>query len=339
MDFFNAPTETLDWAALVAEELEALEGIYGEDITSKRDQNDRVCLVKYKSSQFSATFYIPIGYPSSEANNKLAFEISVSNIPLKNLVLERVNERINSCNSLEEGILFQLIELIKDTIGCSDLAAVDIQIPTSTSNVCVIDNDLGHVSSVDGKSDDNSATSAASQVKVHVASQDQECHDHIAAMIVHGPLVTERRSVFQAHCCTVNSIAEVNMFRSIVLSDKKIASATHNIFAYRFVSDSTLSDGSVGPPVCYHDYDDDGENAAGSRVAELMRLLPVVQCAVIITRWYGGIQLGPDRFKLINNTARNLLDQCGFIEQAQKTDAKSSSRKSLQRSKSSKAKR
>ena len=34
---------------------------------------------------------------------------------------------------------------------------------------------------------------------------------------------------------------------------------------------------------------------------------------VVVSRWYGGILLGPDRFKHINNAARTLLDACGYI--------------------------
>lgn len=34
---------------------------------------------------------------------------------------------------------------------------------------------------------------------------------------------------------------------------------------------------------------------------------------VIVSRWYGGILLGPDRFKHINNAARSLLGSCGYI--------------------------
>ena len=65
-------------------------------------------------------------------------------------------------------------------------------------------------------------------------------------------------------------------------------------------------------PVIYHDYDDDGETAAGGRLAEMMRLMGVQNVAVIVSRWFGGILLGPDRFKYICNAARNLLEQCNY---------------------------
>lgn len=32
-----------------------------------------------------------------------------------------------------------------------------------------------------------------------------------------------------------------------------------------------------------------------------------------VSRWYGGILLGPARFTHINNAARELLDACGYI--------------------------
>jgi putative IMPACT (imprinted ancient) family translation regulator len=35
---------------------------------------------------------------------------------------------------------------------------------------------------------------------------------------------------------------------------------------------------------------------------------------VVVSRWFGGIHLGPDRFKHINNAARILLEDAGVIE-------------------------
>jgi putative IMPACT (imprinted ancient) family translation regulator len=44
-----------------------------------------------------------------------------------------------------------------------------------------------------------------------------------------------------------------------------------------------------------------------------MQILEVESVVVVVTRWFGGIHLGPDRFKDINNVARSALDECGFI--------------------------
>lgn len=79
-----------------------------------------------------------------------------------------------------------------------------------------------------------------------------------------------------------------------------MARATHNIFAFRYV------DGVSG--VCVHDSDDDGETSAGSRLAEILRLMGADGVAVVVSRWFGGVLLGPDRFRLINNCARKVLE-------------------------------
>ena len=38
-----------------------------------------------------------------------------------------------------------------------------------------------------------------------------------------------------------------------------------------------------------------------------------LNAVVVVSRWYGGIHLGPDRFKHINNAARQVLDANGFL--------------------------
>ncbi|XP_007246228.2 protein IMPACT isoform X3 [Astyanax mexicanus] len=44
------------------------------------------------------------------------------------------------------------------------------------------------------------------------------------------------------------------------------------------------------------------------------QILDVRNVLVVVSRWYGGILLGPDRFKHINNCARNILVQEGYTE-------------------------
>ena len=44
----------------------------------------------------------------------------------------------------------------------------------------------------------------------------------------------------------------------------------------------------------------------------MMRLMGVQNVAVIVSRWFGGILLGPDRFKYICNSAKDLLEECGY---------------------------
>lgn len=98
--------------------------------------------------------------------------------------------------------------------------------------------------------------------------------------------------------------------------NRKIANAVHNMYAYRI---KQAGDGKM----FLQDCDDDGENQAGSRMLHLLEILECQNILVVVSRWYGGIQLGPDRFKHINNAARNVLEIAGIVSKIQKKDTKS----------------
>ncbi|KAJ2162297.1 hypothetical protein GGF46_000788 [Coemansia sp. RSA 552] len=137
--------------------------------------------------------------------------------------------------------------------------------------------------------------------------------------IITGPAFEMKKSVFVGHVARVKTAGDVEAVRSTLLQDKKIAQATHNILAYRI----KLENGSIS-----QDNDDDGETAAGKRLGHLLQLLGAEDVMVVVTRWYGGTHLGPDRFKLINNAARQALDSSGYLvdsqasPQSQRTKAK-----------------
>lgn len=79
------------------------------------------------------------------------------------------------------------------------------------------------------------------------------------------------------------------------------------------------------------DNDDDRETAAGGRLAHLLQILvsncpesttrgcsevlqEVNNVLVVVSRYFGGLHIGPDRFKHINQSARNALELGGFLE-------------------------
>lgn len=64
------------------------------------------------------------------------------------------------------------------------------------------------------------------------------------------------------------------------------------------------------------DYDDDGEDAAGGRLLHLLQILDIKNTVIVVSRWYGGVKLGPARFTHINNAARLLLEKCGRLQPA-----------------------
>jgi Uncharacterized conserved protein len=129
--------------------------------------------------------------------------------------------------------------------------------------------------------------------------------------------LVDRKSVFQAHVCAVSSEEMVKRaVNQLIESSGKIQRATHNMYAYRFVE--ITKDGKV---LVKHDNDDDGEDAAGSRLAQLLEMRKENGVLVLVSRWYGGIHLGPKRFAHINNVARDLLVEChekGLLPETEK---------------------
>jgi hypothetical protein len=119
-----------------------------------------------------------------------------------------------------------------------------------------------------------------------------------AANWIVGAQVTEKKSVFVARAASVASPDEAKGFLRQLLADKKIGRATHNIVAWRIRG----ADGTS-----YQDCDDDGETAAGGRLLHLLQLMDAWDVCVVVSRWYGGVKLGPDRFRIINSAARDVL--------------------------------
>ena len=114
-----------------------------------------------------------------------------------------------------------------------------------------------------------------------------------------GPSITDRKSTFQAHACQIQTEAQIqNALQQLKQENTRIQKAYHNMMAWRVTE--TLSNGII---VLKHDNNDDGETAAGSRLAQLLELRKEDGVLVVVSRWYGGIPLGPKRFAHITNTA------------------------------------
>lgn len=123
--------------------------------------------------------------------------------------------------------------------------------------------------------------------------------------VIEAEPIVDRKSSFVGRACRITSPDQVPLVVSYLLSDRRIARAAHPVIhAWRC---------QVGT-VLYQDNDDDGETAAGGRLAHLLQILEVNNVLVIVTRYFGGTLLGADRFKHINQAARNALDAGGFLD-------------------------
>lgn len=137
--------------------------------------------------------------------------------------------------------------------------------------------------------------------------------DSFEPTIIHGESVVDRKSVFQGHCAAISCVEHVDIFLSKLKENKKIENAFHNMWAYRVDKSDPEARQAGKSASIIQDCDDDGEQAAGGRLLSLLQILNVVNVMVVVTRWYGGIQLGPARFKHINNAARDALVKGGFV--------------------------
>ncbi|KAI0355514.1 UPF0029-domain-containing protein [Trametes cingulata] len=123
--------------------------------------------------------------------------------------------------------------------------------------------------------------------------------------IVEAEPILDRKSAFVGRACRITDPSQVPVILAHLMSDRRIARAAHPVInAWRC---------KVGN-VLHQDNDDDGETAAGGRLAHLLQILEVDNVLVVVTRYFGGIHLGPDRFKHINEAARNALELGGFLD-------------------------
>lgn len=124
--------------------------------------------------------------------------------------------------------------------------------------------------------------------------------------------VVELKSVFVARCAPVTSPAQAAAYiEHLKETDRRVRTASHNMTAWRIRADVGKETTKAG--VVYQDCDDDGETAAGGRLLHLMQLMDLWNVVVVVTRWYGGHKLGPRRFALINQAARDAFVQAGLV--------------------------
>ncbi|KAJ4306456.1 hypothetical protein N0V88_001257 [Collariella sp. IMI 366227] len=117
----------------------------------------------------------------------------------------------------------------------------------------------------------------------------------------------ENKSTFIARVAPVDSPDQAASYlQHLLASDKRVRTATHNITAWRIRGPNGTS---------FQDCDDDGETAAGGRLLHLMQLMDLWDTMVVVTRWYGGVKLGPRRFALINQTARDGFVRAGLVKE------------------------
>ncbi|KKK12853.1 hypothetical protein AOCH_004047, partial [Aspergillus ochraceoroseus] len=202
-------------------------------------------------------------------------------------------------------------------------------------------------------SKENPETSARHEDSSEAAAEAKLRAEDLAALSLHdsfglseapnwvlSDVVTEKKSVFVGRAARVTSLDQAQGFLDYLLAvDRKVAAATHNISAWRIRQRGSFVAGGGGgggkekaaggesAEMIVQDCDDDGETAAGGRLLHLMQLMDVWDVVVVVTRWYGGVLLGPDRFRIINAVGRDALLKGGFVKEKESGSANEKGKK------------
>ncbi|XP_038031141.1 protein IMPACT [Anas acuta] len=281
------------------DEIEALSSIYGEEWCVV-DEDEKIYCIKISDCldqpkwTLCLQVILPPGYPTSEP------PIYQLNAPW--LRGEEYTELANSLEeiyiqNLGESILYLWVEKIREVLV--EKAQSSDPEPDIKKTSEEVDEDNGDDFLVDYQPVQEDPVKLLN----YITSESQE--DEELPSIHHGNPLTDRRSTFQAHLAPVVTTRQVKRVLEKLYENKKIASATHNIYAYRIYCEDKQT--------FLQDCEDDGETAAGGRLLHLMQILDVHNVLVVVSRWYGGILLGPDRFKHINNCARNVLVEYNYV--------------------------
>ncbi|KAF8995514.1 ribosomal protein S5 domain 2-type protein [Cyathus striatus] len=118
--------------------------------------------------------------------------------------------------------------------------------------------------------------------------------------------ITDRKSAFLAHVSTLSSARDLPTLLSQLGQLPRIKRATHCMYAYR----TREGDAEAGKLVCGQS--DGGEGGSGDRLSRILELSGYENVAVVVWRWFGGVQLGSDRWRRISEVAKDALGKGQF---------------------------
>ncbi|MGJ8610828.1 MAG: YigZ family protein [Octadecabacter sp.] len=108
-------------------------------------------------------------------------------------------------------------------------------------------------------------------------------------------IFTDRGSKYAVAGGPCASPAEAKAFIKTLCRKKKFAKATHNTWAVLLPDGTPLKN-------------DDGEAGAGMVILRMLERDQRVGEIIVVTRWFGGVHLGGDRFRRVQDAVRVYLD-------------------------------
>ena len=108
-------------------------------------------------------------------------------------------------------------------------------------------------------------------------------------------VLRDRGSRYAVSGGPVEGRAGAEGFVATLKREKRFAKATHNSWAMVSSTEGPLKN-------------DDGESGAGAVILRMLEREGLQDFVVVVTRWYGGVHLGGDRFAHVVTCVRALLD-------------------------------
>ncbi|KAK0454587.1 ribosomal protein S5 domain 2-type protein [Armillaria borealis] len=116
--------------------------------------------------------------------------------------------------------------------------------------------------------------------------------------------ITIHKSTFLAHATEIRDAEMLPVFIDHLTSLPQLKRATHCMYAYH-----------------------GGESGAGDHLARLLELSRCENVVVVVSRWYGGVQLGSERWRRISEVAKDALNKGGFMRKREENTNKSATTK------------
>ncbi|EFJ41263.1 hypothetical protein VOLCADRAFT_119765 [Volvox carteri f. nagariensis] len=272
-------------AAAREEELLALEAIFGESVNVSREES----LVEGGSQEVVLRASLPYDYPSLSCPVAVLYGNHLSDD-----VLSWAVKQMEAMFTPGEVVLYNWVEWLRE----------------QHDMLWAVPSVRQQAQKQQGQEGEGGGGTSRRAAQPQEAVREAEVMELLGALrVTSGVPYVEKKSTFQAHVAPVSSFEQVTAVMDALLSVSKIRAATHNIMAYRI---HTVGPGG-GAGTFLQDYDDDGEAAAGGRLLHLLQAADVRNVVVVVSRWFGGVLLGPARFTAINNTARELLETTGLL--------------------------
>ena len=108
-------------------------------------------------------------------------------------------------------------------------------------------------------------------------------------------IIVDRGSKYSVSGAPVTTQDEVQQFLKTLKRHKKYAKATHNTWAVHFRDAGPLKN-------------DDGEAGAGLVILRMLERQSFFDHLIVVTRWFGGTNLGGDRFRRVQDCVNYYLE-------------------------------